>query len=181
MPDRIPKKPPPVVMEWLRLLTNSLRARRIARPQCSEDTLVRVAGHLSLIGPSSDETAVKVYSALVQLLFAWRRVQQVTTNASHLPATAEGMRRVGFSILAASKVENFEQANFPVPQFITVAVQLPDPYAYVDVCRQGLPTIRAIFHPNTLKATAERYRGLVGSAVNSEHQAEVRSKVRSVS
>lgn len=181
MTQRISKKPAPVVREWLDYLRRALRARRVYRVRSSEDSLVKFAAYLSLVGPTNSEPAIKVFSALVQLLFSWRRIQTIATNLNHLPIEAAGLQRVAAAVAAAGQIESLEQAKFPVGNFITVALQLPDAQAYVEVCRKdGLAQIRQIFHPNTLKYTSQRYRGVVGDLANPEYREQIRTRLKTV-
>lgn len=181
MTERISKRPPPVILEWVQFLRTSLRARRVFRPHVTEDALVRFAGYLGLCGPPTSPVAVKVYSALVILLFSWRRIRDITANLNFLPVTALELERVADAIIAAEEIESVEKANFPVGNFINVAVQLPDAKAYVAVCkRDKLEHIRKIFFPNTLKSAAQRYHGIVGQLADPAYRTFIRDAVKTI-
>lgn len=179
--QRLPKRPPAVVLQWIEYLRRSLKMRRVYRIQASEESLTRFGGFLALVGPTTDATATKVYSALVELLFSWRRVQGLAANLSHLPVTPEGLLRVAEAVLAAGKIEPVERANFPFNNFLEVASRLPDAAAYVDVClKDGFTKIREIFHPNTFRVTAQRYRGVVGELADPSYRDQVRVKLKTI-
>lgn len=181
MTERISKKSAPVVREWLDYLRKALKARRVYRVKASEDCLVKFAAYLALVGPPNNEAATKVFAALVQLLFSWRRSQSLATNLNHLPVEAAGLQKVAAAVVAAGNIEPFEKSKFPVANFIAVALELPDAKAYVEVCRKdGLSQIRQIFHPNTLKYTSQRYRGVVGALANPEYRDQVRTRLKTV-
>lgn len=184
--ERRTKNPPPVVVQWLEFLRRSLKITRVSRLRISEDSLVILAGHIALVGPTTSEVAVQVYQALVKLLFSWRRLQwrKGDSLAGHLrllPTSTEGLHRLAVAVEAAGAVESLERTNFPIQNFIAVALQLTDPVAYIEVCRKdGFEHIREIFHPNTLKAVAQKYRGVVGDLASPEYRRQISLKIKTV-
>lgn len=180
-PERIPKRPPEIVTHWVLALNRALLVRRVQHPQISEDALVKIAARLALIGPTAEPKAIEAFHSLVPLLLSWRRVKNIFTIEEQLPVEPAGLLMVAASLRAAERVEKVEAANFPTNNFISVSLQLTDPGTYRDVCvKDKLDTIRAIWHPNTLKYVKERYRGVVGDLASPEYRDLVRKKIRTV-
>lgn len=181
---RVAKVAASVVQDWLGHLEQSVKARRCSdAPGASQDNLTKLAGYLSLLGPSSNPEVQKVYGPLVKLFLARKRVQYLGSNLEHLPATPEGLRKVAAAVEAAEAIEKVEDAWFPVARFIAVALLLEDPAEYVEVSKDfGLDfrLIRTVFHQNTHHRAAKRFRGVVGDLASAEHREEVKKKLKVV-
>lgn len=184
--QRISKKPPPVITQWVVYLKRSMLVTQVQRLRITEDALVLLAGHLAIVGTPSEEIAIRVYHAMVKLLFSWRRLQwqkgdTLLTHIRVLPTTSEGLQHLMLSVEAAEDVERLDRSNFVIKHFVEVASKLPDPKAYVEVCKStGLVKIREIFHPNTMASIAGRFRGVVGDLADPKHRAQALKAIKTI-
>jgi len=133
---------------------------------------VKFAAVLTLRGSPSDLPAQRVFDSLVPLLLARGpglatkgRIQQLATNLDFIPLTPEGLDKVAAAVEAAEKIENVEQATFPLEVFVRVALQLPKPMEYVEVSKNrklDSRKIATVFCQDTLRWVRARFRGVVG-------------------
>lgn len=170
---RISKLPPPAVESWIGYLRKALKVRRLSN-YGGEDKFVKTAARIALFGPPPESMAIDVYQVLISLLFSYHRIQQWDVVVDLLPSDREGMVKMLKALQAAGYLEPVERAKFGPQTFIAIAVQLPDPRAYVEVCRrEGHRLIRSAFHPNTLEYVKNRYRGVVGPLADPEYGKQV--------
>ncbi len=168
------------VAEWVVYFRRALRARRLQHWPL-DDPCAKTAGLLALVGKPDEPAAQTVFAALTSLFFNVHRVRFWDAAISRVPANVEALQRLSAAVSAAGRVEKVSSARFQIHYFIDVALQLPDPVSYVDVCRRdGLDQIRAIFHPNTLKFTATKYRGVVGDLADVGYRETLTKKVKTV-
>ncbi len=133
---------------------------------------MKFAGLLTLRGSPSDPPAQRVFDGLVPLLLARGpglaskgRIQQLGINLDLIPLTPEGLDRIAAAVEAAAKIENVEQATFPLEVFVKVALQLPKPMEYVEVSKKrklDSRKIATVFCQDTLTWVKVRFRGVVG-------------------
>jgi hypothetical protein len=172
---RISKLPSPEVEAWVSYLKKALKLRRLSN-YGGEDKFVKTAARIALFGPPGESRATDVYQALVSLLFSYHRIQQWDAMLNKLPSDKEGIMRVVKALQASGLIEGVERANFGPQTFLEVAMQLPDPKAYVEVCkREGHKMVRSAFHPNTLTYIKNRYRGVVGPLADPEYGKQIAS------
>lgn len=146
-----------------------------------EDLYTRTAGLIALFGAPGEHSATEVFQAIVPLIFSWRRIKMWGKFLDQVPATTLDLSRLTASVKAAATLEPVERANFPLTHFVTVALQLPDPRGYVEVCRrENLNQIYRAFNPNTLEYIKGRYRGVVGVLASPEHTAQVMQSVKTI-
>ena len=169
-----------MVVQWMDFLKRSLRVRRIEdHPYFGEDTLARLAGLLTLVGPATDPSVLPVFGALVELIFARYRLRHRTFPEclrKVCDLNPEELQQVAAAVRAAKGLENVEQASFSVLNFIEVATQVADPVAYVTICQdRGMKRIRQVFYPPTFESLKVIYRGALGEQ---QAGAEFKEQVR---
>jgi hypothetical protein len=182
-PIRISKKPPPVVDRWIEKLRMAVRVRRRYHVRASEDSLAIFAGYLTLLGPPGEgESEINtVYADLLTFLLSWRRWQHLPQNLRLLPADPAALTKIAAVVKASWKIENAENASFPEAAFVTTALKLQDPVAYVEVCmREGHKFIRSAFAPGTYDHIGRKYRGVVGDLADVEYRKQIREKLKTI-
>lgn len=178
---RVAKRPPPSVEGWIGYFKKALKIRRLAN-YGSEDTLIRTAGLVAIVGPAGDSKGVEAYQALVSLFLSEHRIKQWAAGLEKIPANVEAITRLVKSVTAAGTLEPVERARFGLMTFIEVAIKLPDPKAYVEAARSSTHTlIRSAFHPNTLTHIAARYRGVVGDLADTSYRDQISATIKTIS
>lgn len=180
-PVRITKRPPPDVEGWIAYIKKAMKLRRLVL-MINEDRVTRIAALLGLFGPIGHPEATELYHAFLPFLFSPHRAKQMDTLIAALPPDKLQLVRVMKSIQAASSLEPVERAKFNGLIFIRVAVQLPDPKAYVEVCaREHRNNIRGAFSDANLQYISGRYRGVVGQLADTEYRAQIAERIQTIS
>lgn len=178
---RIQKSAPPVIAKWTPYLKRNLLMRRLTYHN-GEDKFIRTASLIHIASGGDESRGLMVYQNLVPLIFSAHRIKQWDIFLERMPPTVEAVLRVVESVKAAGLIEPVENSKFNLITFLDVALLLPDPKGYVDVCRrEGRTKISGAFHPNTVEFIRARYRGVVGDLANSEYKTQLMETIKTIS
>jgi hypothetical protein len=179
--QRIAKNPPPVVEGWVVYLKRAIKIRRVGALS-SEDRVVKTAARIALFGSVGEPRSLEIYQALVPLILTPDRIKRWDDVLRQLPVDRDGLLNIVKAVRAAGGMEPFEKAKFDPVYFVKVTSELPDPFAYVDVCRrESHKFIRSAFHPNTLEYMKGKYKGVLGQLADPGYAQQVAAKVKTVS
>ncbi len=163
MPNRLPKRPPTCVREWMQFITSTARQQRL---KVGDEHTIKLAALLTLVGKPTDSLATSTFWAITPMFFDKRRVSRWGPAVAVVPPTAESMLRVTrCAVLFNQKVPNkLRTANYQLDKVLAVMVQVRDASVYIlQGLANGFIEPGTLFHANTLKHAQQRYRGALGT------------------
>jgi hypothetical protein len=152
---------------------------------------VQIAALVALVGAPSDADGVRVFNAVIGLLFRrvlpeGKRKQSIASYMSALPKTREGLLKIAELVEAAPILEDLRSASFHFATVVQSALLIPSgnireyvQYVHDDVDHRE-KTIRGVFNPRVFKHYEGRLRGLLSPLADPEW-AEQLSNIRTVS